>query len=266
MVPLAVFLALTWLLSGALAAGGILDLSRKKAGAGAPVPVGLLVWAFSLAVGPFALMAAFATLREELGADKLLAQLEADKKRLSEELEAQSVQDDFYIAMNDMHVAAFKAAGVTSVDYCTDHGGIGYQTAQADIAVRELAAERDKLRAAIREHHAQKADDRCIEDDDKLYAAAGLPPCDRRVGDKFEMVKNYIRFVERRCEGGGWPTYAELEKRLVELEAAAKAVVESHDLALNDNSYDELCWQSFENFGGVEPLRAAIGGTPCSLS
>ena len=42
---------------------------------------------------------------------------------------------------------------------------------------------RDLLRAVIA-HHAQKADDRCIEDDDKLYSTAGLPPCDRRVGSK----------------------------------------------------------------------------------
>ena len=42
----------------------------------------------------------------------------------------------------------------------------------------------NKLFLAVNEHHDQKADDRCIEDDDKLYAAAGLPPCDRRVGDK----------------------------------------------------------------------------------
>ena len=70
-----------------------------------------------------------------------------------------------------------------------------------------------KLIAAIETHHAQKADDRCIDDDDRLYAAAGLPPCDRRVGDKAAMLRNCERFIDRRCEGGGWPTYAELEKQ-----------------------------------------------------
>ena len=74
-----------------------------------------------------------------------------------------------------------------------------------------LKQERDRLLAAIKEHHSQKADDRCRLDDDRLYAAAGLPPCDRRVGDKFEMAKNCLRFIDRRCESGGWPTYVEME-------------------------------------------------------
>ena len=87
---------------------------------------------------------------------------------------------------------------------CSD--AAGYESE----AVR-LRAENDRLTAAIVTHHAQKADDRCIEDDDRLYAAAGLPPCDRRVGDKVAMLANCQRFIERRCEGGGWPSYAELE-------------------------------------------------------
>lgn len=68
------------------------------------------------------------------------------------------------------------------------------------------------LRGAIVTHHGQKADDRCVEDDDRLYAAAGLPPCDRRVGNKAEMLLNCARFIDRRCEAGGWPTYRELEE------------------------------------------------------
>lgn len=75
----------------------------------------------------------------------------------------------------------------------------------------ERTVERDALRVAIKTHHSQKADDRCILDDDRLYAAAGLPPCDRRVGDKAAMLKNCERFIERRCESGGWPSYAQLE-------------------------------------------------------
>lgn len=65
---------------------------------------------------------------------------------------------------------------------------------------------------AVEEHHNQKADDRCIEDDDRLYAAAGLPPCDRRVGSKAEMLANCARYIDRRCDEGGWPTYKELEE------------------------------------------------------
>ena len=78
----------------------------------------------------------------------------------------------------------------------------------------------DKLNQAIITHHSQKADDRCVEDDDRLYEAAGLPPCDRRVGSKEEMIKNCIRFIERRCKQGYWPTYAELENRLSKLRKA----------------------------------------------
>ena len=79
-----------------------------------------------------------------------------------------------------------------------------------------LAAENERLLAAIREHHAQVADDRCVPDDDKLYAAAGLPPADRRVGDKAAMLKNCEKFVERRCEEGGWASYADLQNLLRE--------------------------------------------------
>ena len=74
--------------------------------------------------------------------------------------------------------------------------------------------ERVRLHAAIVEHHGQKADDRCIEDDARLYAAAGLPPADHRVGDKAAMLENCTRFIKRRCEAGGWPTYQELEAAL----------------------------------------------------
>lgn len=85
-----------------------------------------------------------------------------------------------------------------------------------------LKAERDRLAArvaaleqAIIAHRSQKADDRCIEDDDRLYEALGDGiRCDRRVGSKEDMLANCKRFIERRCEGGGWPTYAELEMKL----------------------------------------------------
>lgn len=82
-------------------------------------------------------------------------------------------------------------------------------------------AEAERLRLAIIKHRSQKADDRCIEDDDELYAALGDGiTCDRRVGDKLAMLQNCARFIERRCEGGGWPTYADIEERLRVLEEA----------------------------------------------
>lgn len=77
----------------------------------------------------------------------------------------------------------------------------------------------ERLREAIVKHRSQKADDRCIEDDDVLYAVLGDGvKCDRRVGDKDAMLANCARFIDRRCEGGGWPSYAELEARLAKKE------------------------------------------------
>ncbi len=103
-----------------------------------------------------------------------------------------------------------------------------YSTATCDeheavIEIERAIKEIERLRAAIGKHHNQKADDRCIEDDDALYAAAGLPPCDRHVGDKAAMLKNCARFIERRCEAGKWPTYAELEKEIADLKGLRSA-------------------------------------------
>jgi hypothetical protein len=85
-------------------------------------------------------------------------------------------------------------------------------------------SEVERLRAAIIKHRSRRADDRCIEDDDELYAVLGDGiKCDRRVGSKEAMLVNCARFIERRCEGGGWPSYAELETRLESQRAAISA-------------------------------------------
>ena len=74
-----------------------------------------------------------------------------------------------------------------------------------------------RLRNAIYTHREQKASDRCIEDDDRLYEALGDGvKCDRRVGDKAAMLADCARFIQNRCEGGGWKSYVELEKELHE--------------------------------------------------
>jgi len=91
------------------------------------------------------------------------------------------------------------------------------------VRLEDWQARAERAESAIREHHAQKSDDRCIEDDDRLYAILGLK-CDRRVGSKEEMLKNCARFIERRCEAGGWPTYAELETKLAGLKDALEQV------------------------------------------
>jgi len=90
----------------------------------------------------------------------------------------------------------------------------------------------EKLRAAIAKHHSQKADDRCWLDDEELYAAAGLAPADRHVGDKAAMLKNCERFLKVRCQGGRWPSYVEVEdeltsarERIYHLESALKQLI-----------------------------------------
>jgi len=103
------------------------------------------------------------------------------------------------------------------------------KSAELTKQVAELTRERDRLLDAIKEHHGQKADDRCIEDDDRLYAAAGLPPCDRRVGCKLAMLKNCERFIDRRCEEGGWPSYVELERERDRLKKKSERFRQSAD-------------------------------------
>lgn len=77
---------------------------------------------------------------------------------------------------------------------------------------------RDLLQAVIA-HHGQRADDRCFLDDHLVYAAAGLPVADNRVGDKAAMLENCKRFIDKRCAGGGWASYAELESANAKLKA-----------------------------------------------
>lgn len=77
--------------------------------------------------------------------------------------------------------------------------------------------ENERLRAAIIKHRDQKADDRCYLDDFELYAILGdgVEP-DNHVGDKSLMMANCYRFIEKRCEGGKWQSYIELEAELNE--------------------------------------------------
>ena len=92
--------------------------------------------------------------------------------------------------------------------------GVGRKEPEALAWIRmtvSLRAERDRLLAVIREVHGQYADDLCWMDIDKIFAAAGLPVPDRRVGDKAAMLANCSRFIEAMCQGGKWPSYKELE-------------------------------------------------------
>ena len=106
-----------------------------------------------------------------------------------------------------------------------------------------MLAEVQRLRAAIAEHHGQKADDRCIGDDDRLYQAAGLSPCDRRVGDQAAMLENCRRFIEQRTEGGGWPTYRELEKERDQLRVKVQRILATDQARFLAHAYLPATWE-----------------------
>jgi hypothetical protein len=101
-----------------------------------------------------------------------------------------------------------------------------------------VKAERDKLKAAIKKHWSQKADDRCWMDDSDLYVAAGLPDGSINVGNKAAMLENCKRFIEARCQSGRWRSYAELESLLREVaEIAAVLFLETEFLPVSREGY-----------------------------
>lgn len=94
-----------------------------------------------------------------------------------------------------------------------------------------IAGEIGQMFQAVIDHHRQKADDRCVRDHDKLYAAFGLPPADYHVGSKVEMLKNCERFIANECLEGKWKSYAELEaenQRLLALVGELQRQIEGH--------------------------------------
>jgi hypothetical protein len=111
---------------------------------------------------------------------------------------------------------------------------------------RALAAEVEarRLRAAIVKHRSQRADDRCHQDDLELYAALGDGvQADNTMPPREEFLANCARFYDRRCQGGDWPSYQQLEaenarlRLLVEAADALRcAVVSSYgpSLVLSD--------------------------------
>lgn len=81
--------------------------------------------------------------------------------------------------------------------------------------IKDLRARVGELEEAIKSHRSQKADDRCIFDDDELYKVLGDNiKCDRQVGSKEAMLENCKKFIEKRCESGRWATYTKLEETL----------------------------------------------------
>lgn len=91
----------------------------------------------------------------------------------------------------------------------------------------------EKLIDVIREVHSQHADDLCWmpADVNRIFAAAGLPPQDLRVGDTEAMLANCQRYVACLQKGGSWKSYAELEAENARLRKA----LESYRDVLNED-------------------------------
>jgi hypothetical protein len=115
-------------------------------------------------------------------------------------------------------VAELERLATTAEGYATAGGHTFWFATVARVCRHALA-----LHKAIAEHHGQRADDRCWLDNDRLYAAAGLPPADVRVGDQEAMLANCRRYIQRCTEGGGWPSYAELEAEIARLRRQVEA-------------------------------------------
>lgn len=92
----------------------------------------------------------------------------------------------------------------------------------------------------IREVHSQHADDLCWMDIDRIFAAAGLPVPDRRVGDRQAMKRNCDRYIDTMCQDGEWKSYADLEKELRQLKESVAAVVEAVAAYDEDDSESNL--------------------------
>lgn len=88
----------------------------------------------------------------------------------------------------------------------------------------------EALLAVIRDVHSQHADDLCWMDIDRIFAAAGLPVPDRRVGGKAAMLKNCERFIDGLCQGGGWKSYRELEAQVADLESQLATAQTDRDI------------------------------------
>lgn len=104
------------------------------------------------------------------------------------------------------------------------------------IKLREIRAEAFKLCTA-------RADDRCWMDIEKLCGLLDVP-FDPRVGDKSAMLENCRRFIDQKCEGGGWPSYAELEE-IVRASAKQRCIlsrVHSFFPLFNNAEFCETCW------------------------
>lgn len=79
-----------------------------------------------------------------------------------------------------------------------------------------MKSEAKKLRTAIIKHRSQRADDRCWLDDLELYRVLGdsVQEYDPSMPPREEFLVNCVRYYDKRCVRGNWPTYQQLQEAL----------------------------------------------------
>lgn len=146
-----------------------------------------------------------------------------------------------------------------SVVYFEGEQAIAFQEVSELLEIERLKTA--LLVNAIKTHREQKADDRCIEDDDRLYEVLGDGiKCDRRVGDQCAMLENCKRFIANRTEGGGWPSYAELEKQRDDVIRLARLFLmwfEADGEPVDGFRFREQ-WKALNDCVGYEKWRAGL--------
>lgn len=118
-------------------------------------------------------------------------------------------------------------------------------------------AERDDLVAVIKSVHAAVGDDVCWMDIDKIFAAAGLPVPDRKVGNKYEMLQNCAKFLNVMCDGGEWESYESVLKERDRLRKAVKLLMDA--LPEGDLCFDRDDYKDAPARVAYEAGRLALG-------
>ena len=131
---------------------------------------------------------------------------------------------------SEIEAEAYLTGAVSDVEWSEHDTTLLLKLHRLNKCFEEAKAEAATLRNAIREHRAQRSDDRCWMDDQKLYAVLGDGDIgDNRVGSKAAMLVNCERYIERRCSGGGWATYAQLEELIKAYRELAALTIEPYD-------------------------------------
>lgn len=141
------------------------------------------------------------------------------RERVEEAIREYSAECASFAREADGYTDAKRVHGLNIIGECK-----AAVVAAIDALVAEVREEHDNVLAVVRDVHAQRGDDVCWLDIDRIFTAAGLPVPDRAVGDKTAMLANCRRFIDVMCSGGEWKTYADLEAEIVKLKARVRRI------------------------------------------